>query len=121
MSIRNNSKHTFYASYAGYFVQAIINNFIPLLFLTFQRCYGIPLGRMAVLVSVNFVVQLAVDLLAARYVDRIGYQMQKILGVPDEYELICFLPVGIPAEEAKPVKKQPFDERAWLNGFEKSF
>ena len=54
-------------------------------------------------------------------VDRIGYQMQKILGVPDEYELICFLPVGIPAEEVKPVKKQPFEERAWLNGFEKSF
>ena len=49
--------------------------------------------------------------------DRIGYQMQKILGVPDEYELVCFLPVGIPAEEIKPVKKQPFAERAWLNGF----
>ena len=54
-------------------------------------------------------------------VDRIGYQMQKILGVPDEYELICFLPVGIPADEIKPVKKQPFEERAWRNGFRKSF
>ena len=49
--------------------------------------------------------------------DRIGYQMQKTLGVPDEYDLICFLPVGIPAQEIKPVKKQPFAERAWLNGF----
>ena len=49
--------------------------------------------------------------------DRIGYQMQKILGVPDEYDLVCFLPVGIPAQEIKPVKKQPFAERAWLNGF----
>ena len=54
-------------------------------------------------------------------VDRIGYQMQKILGVPDEYELICFLPVGIPAEEIQSVKKRPFEERAWLNGFEKPF
>ena len=52
-------------------------------------------------------------------VDRIGYQMQKILGVPDEYELVCFLPVGIPAEETKPVKKHPFEDRAWLNGFQK--
>lgn len=52
-------------------------------------------------------------------VDRIGYQMQKILGVPDEYELICFLPVGIPAEEIKPVKKHPFADRGWLNGFQK--
>ena len=54
-------------------------------------------------------------------VDRIGYQMQKILGVPDEYELVCFLPVGIPADEIRPVKKQPFEERAWRNGFRKSF
>ena len=50
-------------------------------------------------------------------VDRIGYQMQQFLGVPDEYELICFLPVGIPAEEIPTVKKKPFEERAWLNGF----
>ena len=49
--------------------------------------------------------------------DRIGYQMQKILDVPDEYDLVCFLPVGIPSDEIKPVKKQPFAERAWLNGF----
>lgn len=54
-------------------------------------------------------------------VDRIGYQMQKILGVPDEYELVCFLPVGIPADEIRPVKKQPFEDRAWLNGFQKTF
>lgn len=53
-------------------------------------------------------------------VDRIGYQMQKILGVPDEYELVCFLPVGIPAEEIRAVKKLPFETRAWLNGFEKT-
>ena len=52
-------------------------------------------------------------------VDRIGDQMAKILGVPEEYELVCFLPVGIPAQECKPVKKQPFEDRAWLNGFKK--
>lgn len=52
-------------------------------------------------------------------VDRIGYQMQKILGVPEEYELVCFLPVGIPQEEAKAPPKQPAAERAWLNGFQK--
>ena len=72
--MRHNYQRTILACFIGYVVQAVINNFIPLLFLTFQRCYGIPLGRMAVLVSVNFVVQLAVDLLAARYVDRIGYR-----------------------------------------------
>ena len=50
-------------------------------------------------------------------VDRIGYQMQQVLGVPDDYDLVCFLPVGIPAEEITPVKKQPFEERAWFNSF----
>ena len=50
-------------------------------------------------------------------IDRIGDKMAKILGVPDAYELVCFLPVGIPAEECKPVKKQPFESRAWYNGF----
>lgn len=49
--------------------------------------------------------------------DRIGDQMARILGVPEEYELVAFLPVGIPAEEIKPVKKKAFGERAWLNGF----
>ena len=51
--------------------------------------------------------------------DRIGDQMARILGVPEEYELVCFLPVGIPAGEVKPPKKQPFESRIWLNGFGK--
>ena len=49
--------------------------------------------------------------------DRFGYQMQKILGVPEDYELICYLPVGIPAEGPNAIRKQAFEERAWLNGF----
>ena len=52
-------------------------------------------------------------------VDRIGDKMAAILGVPEGYELICYLPVGIPAEECKLVEKQPFEERAWFNGFGK--
>ena len=54
--------------------QAIVNNFAPLLFLTFQSTYQISLDKIALLVSFNFGVQLLVDLLAARYVDRIGYR-----------------------------------------------
>ena len=49
--------------------------------------------------------------------DRIGYQMAQILGVPDEFELVCFLPIGI-AETAPLVpEKKPFSERAWFNSF----
>lgn len=50
--------------------------------------------------------------------DRIGWQMQKILGVPEEYELVCFLPVGIPAEPLSPISKQPMEDRIWYNGFQ---
>ena len=50
--------------------------------------------------------------------DRIGDQMAKILGVPDDYELVCFLPVGIAKNEPKGPKNKEFSERAWFNGFQ---
>ena len=50
-------------------------------------------------------------------VDRIGDKMAAILGVPSDYELIAFLPVGIPAEDSKRVQKKAFEDRAWFNGF----
>lgn len=74
MSLRKNYNHTLNACYLGYITQAIVNNFAPLLFLTFQSTYQISLDKIALLVSFNFGVQLLVDLLAARYVDRIGYR-----------------------------------------------
>lgn len=47
-------KHTMYACYTGFIVQATINNFIPLLFVTFQTSYGIPLSQITFLVTFNF-------------------------------------------------------------------
>lgn len=52
--------------------------------------------------------------------DRIGYKMAQILGVPDEYELICFLPVGVAESEPVPPKKLEFSDRAWFNSFGKT-
>lgn len=49
--------------------------------------------------------------------DKIGVKMAQILGVPDEYELVCFLPVGLAAEEGKAAVKLPFGERACFNHF----
>lgn len=63
----------------GYIVQAIVNNFVPLLFLTFQRTYGIPLSRITILVTVNFGVQLVVDLVSVSFVDRIGYRASMVM------------------------------------------
>lgn len=106
MKIQNDYRHTIAASYIGYITQAIVNNFAPLLFLTFRGEYGIPLGKIGLLVTLNFGTQLLVDLLSAKYVDRIGYRISIVaahvfaaagligLGVlpdllPDPYLGIC--------------------------------
>ncbi len=72
--IRQNFRHTLLASYVGYITQAIVNNFAPLLFLTLQNTYQIPLDQITLLITINFVVQLLVDLLSARWIDKIGYR-----------------------------------------------
>lgn len=52
--------------------------------------------------------------------DKIGYKMAQILNVPDEFELVCFLPVGKAKDSIKRVKKQPFEKRAWFNSFQQN-
>lgn len=73
--IRQNYNHTLYASYLGYITQAIVNTFVPLLFLTFRSTYQISLDQITSLVTVNFGIQLIVDLLSAKWVDKIGYRI----------------------------------------------
>lgn len=51
--------------------------------------------------------------------DRTGYKMAQILNVPDNYELVCFLPIGKAIEEMPVVQRKSFEERAWFNGFRK--
>ena len=70
-----NYSHTIYASYLGYICQAIVNNFAPLLFLTFQSELGLSLQSITLITTVNFLVQLATDMVCARVVDKIGYRI----------------------------------------------
>lgn len=52
--------------------------------------------------------------------DQIGRKMADILGVPRGYDLVCFLPVGKPAQAPRPSpKKKAFEERAWFNGYKR--
>ena len=67
-------RRTRFACYLGYIVQAIVNNFAPLLFVHFSDEYGIPLTKITLLVTLNFGVQLCVDMASAVLVDRIGYR-----------------------------------------------
>jgi len=73
-SIRKSYNHTIYASYVGYITQAIVNNFAPLLFLTFMSDFDLTLEKITLITTVNFAVQLAVDAVAVKVVDRIGYR-----------------------------------------------
>lgn len=76
--MNTNYKKTVTACFIGYVVQAIINNFVPLLFVIFQTDYQIPLSQITLLITVNFLVQLAVDLLSAGLVDKIGYRISVV-------------------------------------------
>ena len=67
-------KKTVYACFIGYIVQAIVNNFAPLLFVTFQTTYQIPLAKIALLIAANFTIQLLIDLLSVGFIDKIGYR-----------------------------------------------
>lgn len=70
-----NYKQTIYACFTGYIVQAVVVNFAPLLFLTFQSEYQIPLSQITTLISINFLLQLLIDSAAAFFVDKIGYRI----------------------------------------------
>ncbi|HIT91196.1 MAG TPA: MFS transporter [Candidatus Merdenecus merdavium] len=77
--MKPNYNKTIYACFIGYIVQAIINNFVPLLFLTFQSSYGISISKITMLVTFNFGVQLVIDLISIGFIDKIGYRASIII------------------------------------------
>lgn len=90
--MRDNYQNTMYACFVGYIVQAIINNFVPLLFLTFEKSYGIPLNQITMLITFNFGIQLVIDLLSAKFVDKIGYRISIVLAhIFSAAGLICLV------------------------------
>lgn len=76
--MNTNYKKTMYACFIGYIVQAIVNNFVPLLFVTFQNSYKISLSQVTALITVNFIIQLLTDMLSAGFIDKIGYRASAI-------------------------------------------
>ena len=77
--MKENYQHTIYACYIGYITQAIVNNFAPLLFLLFRRDFHIGLDQITLLTTVNFLIQLAVDMASVKFVDKIGYRVSAVL------------------------------------------
>ena len=77
-------KQTVYAGYIGYIVQSIVNNLAPLLFLIFRDTYSIPLSKITLIVTVNFLIQLAVDYFSTKFVTECLLLRR-----------MCFLPQGL--------------------------
>lgn len=91
---------TLRACYTGYIVQAIINNFVPLLFITFHTSYAIPMTQITLLITINFMIQLVVDILSAFFVDRIGYRYAMLIAhgcAAAGLIGLIFLPVLLPS------------------------
>ena len=72
-------RRTIYACFVGYVVQAIVNNFVPLLLVMFHEQYGISMPRITMLVSINFALQLTVDALSVGLIDRLGYRLSAVI------------------------------------------
>ena len=72
---RLNYNHTIIACYFGYITQAIVNNFVPLLLLTFQSSFGISVEKLSYLLAFNFCIQLFTDLVSSGLIKKIGYRI----------------------------------------------
>ena len=99
MSQSKNYQKTMYACFIGYIVQAVVNNFVPLLFVVFQDSYHIPLSQITALITINFLIQLGVDLLSAGVVDKLGYRTCVLLAhgcAAAGLVLLAFLPDLLP-------------------------
>lgn len=69
-----NFNHTRRACNTGYVTQAIVLNLAPLLFVIFQNKFHVSLGFLAFLTLVTFLIQIAIDVIAVRFVERFGYR-----------------------------------------------
>lgn len=78
-NVKNNCGKTVTACFIGYVIQAVVNNFVPLLFVMFQTDYGISLSKITTLITINFFVQLIVDMLSAGFIDKIGYRASVVI------------------------------------------
>ena len=77
--LKNSYKATLTACFTGYVTQAVVVNFLPLLFLTFCNGYGILLEHVTLLITVNFLVQLFIDMVSSKFIDKIGYRASIVL------------------------------------------
>lgn len=91
--MRLSYKHTRFACYFAAVTSAIVNNFTPLLFAVLSDEFGITLEELGLLVTVNFVVQICMDLVGAKFADKIGYR--RVMLLSQSLQAVGFLLLGI--------------------------
>lgn len=96
-------KHTVAACYLGYITQAAVVNLSPILFIVYQAQFGISYEMIGRLILINFVTQLLTDIVAVRYIDRIGIRPAAVAGhaiVVAGFILMALLPRVLPSPYA---------------------
>ncbi len=86
-------KHTRFTCYCAYGVGAVIVNFSPLLFIIFQKEFGLSMLKLSSLIALNFGTQMTVDILGAHFVDKIGYR--KCIVAANIFAAVGFTLMGI--------------------------
>ena len=81
------------AGYVGFVVQAIVNNFLPILFIVFQDIYGLGYEKLGRLIVFNFATQLFIDLLTPKIVEKIGYRRASFLSQFTAFLGLCMMSV----------------------------
>lgn len=87
------------ASYAGLFVQAIVNNFLPILFIALQDVYKIGYEKLGRLIMFNFITQLVTDMLTPKILGILGYRKAAIMCqgfAAVGLAMLSFLPRALP-------------------------
>jgi len=94
-----NYKSTKLACYVGYVVQAVINNFLPILFIVLNENYGLNYEMLGRIILVNFGVQFLTDALTPKIVQFFGYRRSMVfsqIGAATGLVLLAILPQIIP-------------------------
>ncbi|NLN52614.1 MAG: MFS transporter [Clostridiaceae bacterium] len=91
--------HTRFASYLGIACIGIVNNFPPLLFLTFQNTWNISLAQITFLITLNFITQLIVGITSVKIVEKISYRhlaMGALISLFFGFSFLVILPHTLP-------------------------
>ncbi len=93
--MKKNYKLTVTCCFGSSLTLSAVVNFLPLLFVMFHESFGIPLQQIGLFITVNFLVQLTMDLLAAFWVDYLGYKTGVVIAhvfCASGLALLSFLP-----------------------------